>query len=570
MYNLKFSTEDVSNKIAPANMWITDINVLIKKRNIKEVCSLFIKEPSTNKFHSDGLFSEEIFGQIASPTRMITYGYINLKTNILHPHYYKSLIEINRLYDGIMSGKEEAIFDPDLKDFVKLSNVKSILPQHVVGTGYSFFLEHLDKIELRTNNSFKRNFSINLVEQYKDIKIIDKWIVAPAGIRDYNVEDDKQQMEEMNNFYTSILISAFSLPSIKTEDKLWDSIRYNLQKKVYASYDYFFQILEGKGGFIQKKYTAKSIALGTRNVLTGTKICSSSTSGRRHNANETMVPLFQAAKMFLPLVTYYMNTIFFNPIFDPNSNSLFVIDKKYDFIKIDIDEEDKKKFTSREGIKDRVEAFRNLELRNLPFHLKKDKDTYYLFLVYDNGEEIHLLRNLKEFIIYYKQLKNKEPDISKIRPLTNSELLYICTEFATRDKFSQTTRYPMLGARNTYFSKTVVMSTEPDRPIVFINTLTGDSNENSPFWHYPILGNDYVDGVRIHPIWLKNLGGDHDGDTGNTVGAWSNNSTKEIHDYMYSKKYFLTPSGKLKLSVTGSNPVIDLTLKNMCYRTFTY
>lgn len=142
-------------ELAPGNMWIANINDLIKRKRIKQVTSLFLKEPSSNKFHTDGLFSEEIFGQLASPNRLITFGYIDLKTNILHPHYYKSLIEVNRLYEGIMSGKEEVVFDTEKNDFIKLSNVKQILPTHIVGTGYAFFLEHLDKIKLEENNSYR-------------------------------------------------------------------------------------------------------------------------------------------------------------------------------------------------------------------------------------------------------------------------------------------------------------------------------------------------------------------------------------------------------------------------------
>ena len=109
-------------ELTPGNMWIANINDVIKKKRIKQVTSLFIKEPSSNKFHSEGLFSEEIFGQLASPNRLITFGYIDLKTNILHPHIYKSLIEVNRLYEEIMSGKTEVIFDNEINDFIKFVN----------------------------------------------------------------------------------------------------------------------------------------------------------------------------------------------------------------------------------------------------------------------------------------------------------------------------------------------------------------------------------------------------------------------------------------------------------------
>ena len=422
-------------------------------------------------------------------------------------------------------------------------------------------------IELKKTESLKRFHNITLFDKYKNVRLIDKFIVSPAGIRDYNVDNGKQQMEEINNLYANILISTFSLPSIKSNDPIWDAIRYNLQKKVVAVYQYFYELLSGKGGFIQKKYTARSIALGTRNVLTGTRLCSYSSKDVRHNANETWLPLFQAAKAYQPLVVYYMNTLFFNTFITSSSTSIHVIDPKtYDLVQLQLDESDKKELISKDGLKDRIESFRTPEIRHKPFAINKNGKYYYLYLVYDDDTEIHLFRNLKEFSSYYKELKGKDIDIKKVRPFTNIEFLYVCTEYACKEKHVQTTRYPVLGSRNTYMAKEVTMTTEPDRRVVFVNTLEGNTSE--PFNHYPMFNKDCVDGMRIHSIWLKNLGGDHDGDTGNNVGILTKNANLEISNYMNSKKYFLTPSGKLKLTVSGSNSMIDITLKNMCFRTF--
>lgn len=552
----------------PGNMWLPNFDDLIKRKNMKEVTSLFIKEPSTNLFHAEGLFSEQIFGQVASLERLVKYGFISLKTNIIHPGIYERLLELNRFYEEIMSGRSEAVFDRTINDFVRLTNIKEVTPEHEVGTGYSFFLKHLDKIDFKKTESLKRLHNIVMLDKYKNVKLIDKFIVSPAGIRDYNVEDDKPQMEEINNLYMNILVSTFSLPSIKSEDPIWDSIRFNLQKKIVAVYQYFYNLIDGKGGFTQKKYTARSVALGTRNVLTGTRLCSYSSKDNRHNANETWLPLFQSAKAFQPLVTYYMNTLFFNTFVTASSSSIHVIDPKtYDFIQLQIDETDKKDLISREGLGDRVEAFRTPEIRHKPFAIRKNGKYYYLYLVYDDDTDIHLFRNLKEFSAYYKELTGKEIDRNKVRPFTNIEFLYVCTEYACKEKHVQTTRYPVLGSRNTYLSKQVVMTTDPDRKIIFINTLEGNSSE--PFYHYPIIFKDCIDGMRIHSIWLKNLGGDHDGDTGNNIGILTKNANLEIQKYMDSKKYFLTPSGKLKLTVSGLNTMIDLTLKNICHRTFT-
>ena len=45
-----------------------------------------------------------------------------------------------------------------------------------IGTGYSFFLKYLDKINFKQTDSLKRTYNIALVNKYKNIKLIDKFI----------------------------------------------------------------------------------------------------------------------------------------------------------------------------------------------------------------------------------------------------------------------------------------------------------------------------------------------------------------------------------------------------------
>ena len=65
---------------APFNFWIMDVNNYIFLNGLKEVKTQLIYEPSTSNFHPEGLYSEEIFGQIGSPQRVATLGYIDLHT----------------------------------------------------------------------------------------------------------------------------------------------------------------------------------------------------------------------------------------------------------------------------------------------------------------------------------------------------------------------------------------------------------------------------------------------------------------------------------------------------------
>lgn len=553
----------------PANIWLPNIDEKIKQKQLKQVTSVFIKEPSTNRFHPQGLYSEEIFGPIASPVRLITFGYIDLKTTVLHPKVYENFVKINKLYGEIMSGQTEVVFDTEINDFFRLSSLKELKETHIVGTGYSFFLQHFRKLKFTLNNSLGRTDKIKLLEDYNHELTMTKWWVMPAGLRDLRIEEDRPMVEEINKIYTSLIISTNTLPNVVSNDPIWDSIRYGIQLKIAAIHEYIFDIIDDKGGFIQKKVAARSVAMGTRNVLTGTTLCSYSSKKDRHRSTQTRFPLFQAAKAFLPIVLYYIDTIFLNQIFN-ESSQIFAIDPKTkDLVKMELTETEKKKFLSTEGLEEKIEAFRTPEIRHQPFYVySKEGKRYYLMMVYDEGDAIHFFRNKKEFSIYFKQLTGKEPDPNRMRPLTNIELLYIATDYAANKRHVHTTRFPVLGARNTYMSEAKIMTTEPARTVMVKNTMTGDTTEFAPFYDYPVLGAPCIDGVRIHPIWLKNIGGDYDGDTCTNHGIWSNEGNKEIMDYLYSKKFFLSPSGALKLTIAALNPVIDITLKNLCYRTY--
>ena len=50
----------------PVNISLMNVDAFIDQHQCKQVTSLFIRESSSDEFHHDGLFSEDIFGQIGS------------------------------------------------------------------------------------------------------------------------------------------------------------------------------------------------------------------------------------------------------------------------------------------------------------------------------------------------------------------------------------------------------------------------------------------------------------------------------------------------------------------------
>ena len=147
------SMEALINSLRDAlNLSVMDVDTFITKNNIQEVTSPFIHVPSSPAFDPDGIFSESIFGAIASQMRLIRHGYISLNCHVFHPIIFQNLIAIKRFYGEIMSGKSYAKWDPEIKDFVRANE-----SEEGADTGYSFFLSHFNQINFSTNESLKRN-----------------------------------------------------------------------------------------------------------------------------------------------------------------------------------------------------------------------------------------------------------------------------------------------------------------------------------------------------------------------------------------------------------------------------
>jgi hypothetical protein len=549
----------------PVKVWLPDINKIIKNNNIKQVTSALIKEPSTNLFHPHGLYSEQIFGRISSPERMVTTGYIDLRTKVLHPNVYQNLIRLNRLFGEVMAGTSPAVFD-DVKQTLVRPQYAPKDSAYPVGTGYAFFMKYLPKIKFEKNHSLTRNDRIAIIEKYQHELYIDKFLILPAGLRDIRLEDDRPQIEEINEFYVRLLSYSQVLPEgMSTEEDIWDNVRWSIQKTVYDIHEYILNIVKGGKGMMESKYAARSIAYGTRNVLTGADTSAISfTDPKRHKATETQVPLFQAMKAFLPFVLYHLKTVFFYSIFEEGSDLIYATkatdlnNPVFSFDQIRITSKVKNQFITSDGLEKMIENFRSPDVRKDPVGLIINGQSYWLYLIYADGPKTFLFRNYDEFCTYYQELYNTQPDPHKVRPLTYAELFYVATYMATHDKHVSVTRYPVLGPGSIYPSECVLLSTEPSEQVDYTNVLTGQS---FTFYFYPNLNADFIDGLRIHPIWIPPLGGDYDGDQVNLVGIWDVKANNEARAHIYSYGYLLSPSGKARLP--PKSDVSDIALRSL-------
>lgn len=490
----------------PLNIKLMNVNEFIQKNHCKPVSTILIKETSSTVFHHAGLFSEDIFGQIGSPDRLIKFGYIDLRTQIFHPTIYTAICKLKALYGEIMARKTYAKFDDEIKDFVRSDE-----SDEFADTGYKFFMDHFNEIKFVKNSSLTQNEKVDLIEKYRNNLIISRCLVMPAGLRDMDVEDGKPETGSINKLYGSLINYSLAMPTTGSVSDIYDGIRFSIQKKVCEIYDYLFDMIGGKFGFFQRKYGSRNLALGTRNVISTASMAASSPDDPQYLAmDEIKIPLFQGAKMMMPIVIYWMKTLFFNDIFSLNADNVALIDPNtLNLVYQPITEDEKAKFLSSEGIEKITNLFRDEEFRFTPCIVYNEKEQpFYAFMVYDDETTVYFTRSVSELQRQFKEhgvIFNR----NKLRPITYAEMMYIATWLASRGRHATLTRYPAMEISSDVPCRIHLISTNPGRKIKFI--IGNDLTKAYDVPEYPIINTSFTDSTILHPQVLAGLGADFDG-----------------------------------------------------------
>ena len=489
-----------------ANVSLLDVDKFIKDYGVREVTSNFMLEPASDNYHPEGLFSEVIFGELGSEDRFYNFGFITLKTKIFAPKVFETIRTLKKFYSEIMSGTLYAVFDDNIHDFTPVN-----VDHPDADTGFNFFIENYPKIKFEKNNSARRNDKIRMLEKYQKNLYIDKMLVIPAGYRDFQINE--YTYDEINNFYNTILNYAKALPANNTTNPIYDTLRYSMQRKVNEIYDYLANLLDGKSGFMANKYAKRKIALGTRNVISAADFTSTSYDDPRHlKCDETYVPLFEAMKMFQPLLIYNLKTLFFNQLFDATFGQTSLIDTKTLTVSYnDLSLEEKNKFITSDGLKLIINRFRHLNNRFDPVMAYDDNKSYYLYLIYSEGAQRYLFRNIDEFKRFYEEGSGQKFNSKNVHPLTYIEMFYIATYVASFNKHCLITRYPVLGIGSTYPSKVHLASTNPCTTVLFKSVPQNDIVNELP--NYPVLTGKTLDSLMLHTSKFLGLGADCDGDS---------------------------------------------------------
>lgn len=497
---------------------------------IGEITSTLTTDNVTKKLHDEGLYSQIIFGGIGSEERNKTFGYINLHTEILHPLLYNHFCSLSAFYKGILEGKIFAKWDDKEKNFIKSDSEEG-------DTGYSYFVKYINKLIIPQTGSRKREIKINVINKYKDNPFIKNLLVLPAGLREYQEDESGRPMEdEINDMYRSVInLSSVFKNLLLDKDEMYtmDMTRLRLQVAVNKIHDYFITLNNGKSGFIQHRFTKRSIDYGTANVITSIPISIDNLENDESavDINDTQVGLFQYAKAISPIARANINNNFLSNVFTSTSNmSLLVNTKTLKTESVEVESKVRDKWISTDGLDNILSKLIDDDVKNSNVIV----GSHYLALVYDDGKTIRYVKHTDEI--------PESMDKKKLRPITYGELVYLSV-YESIDKYpALVTRYPVTGQGSIYPSNVKVKTTTISRDVIFYPNIADEEN-NFKIFNYPLIRKEWVNSLSPHYTKLVRLGADFDGDKCSFTVLYTD-ASKELRELMNSPEFYVSPTGK--------------------------
>lgn len=241
---------------------ILNINKFIKENAVLEVTNF--ASFSRNDVTPDGLYSAKIFG-ITQKEVATTFGYINLKANVMHPSILSSIGKLSTIF-------KKVIFDADEKDKNKKYAIVSgeIVESESGSSGVGWLFENWNKINLSKYETEKNKSIVSFLSKCKREELfIDKYLVIPPKFRMWTEKHGMRIEDELTGLYKKLIGKASSGHS--TNEFMQGMLRTSsretvIQKAVIEIYDYFLALLEKKEGQFRGSLISKRIDNNVRLV----------------------------------------------------------------------------------------------------------------------------------------------------------------------------------------------------------------------------------------------------------------------------------------------------------------
>jgi len=281
------------------------------KRGLKPVTSaeMFSKP---GEYHSDGLFSESIFGPEESVDRKKTFSFIKLNSRVIHPTAYGLLIKLDMKIQEFLSSQETFSVDS-----------RGTLVRDPDGiTGISEFIKIFPKIKFRGGTTDRENFIIKIKQAFSENTLVieDIPVIPPDQRPAYQDQKGMWVIDPLNDYYTVLLRKSVQMKGASKAGPLFDLLNYELQKSVLEHDKFVRKLIQKKRGLIRSQLLGKRTDFSGRAVVT---------PGPQLKVNEIGMPLRLAVKLFEPFILHR--------IFNYNKPALEKLGKEIkSFIKLEL------------------------------------------------------------------------------------------------------------------------------------------------------------------------------------------------------------------------------------------
>ena len=535
-----------TKQVIPFNIDLLVLSELDAKR-LRQVTALDTFTGATKNFHPDGLFSAQTFGVAGSDARFTRYGFIDLKIEVIHPTVFKALTGLKALYRDILAGREFAVWDAQLADFVKSDLVDG-------QTGYAFFMEHFSLLDFEARPSIKREQATRLIEKYKGRSLVRRMIVIPAALRDLEIDDNgRESSDEINTLYYKLIAisNTVNLGTVKISPEAYNSQRMSLQNTVVEIYDYLSKIIEGKKNLMMGKWASRKIFNGTRNVITSMDTAVAELDGLGAiGFNDTAIGLYQCLKAMLPVSLYQLKSGFLESVFTaPGAPALLTNRSTLQSERVRLRADEYDEWMTNEGLEKFITYFQEDSIRHDPVVV----GGCYLGLLYRGPDgTFKLIHGIDEL----PEGRNKED----CRPITRAELLYISVYHVANKYPLFLTRFPVTGIGSIYPSKVFLKTT------VRVETRRELGEDWLPIgpertaYQFPTNAS-FFNSLSPHSSRLKKLNADFDGDTASANVAYTDEAVAEIDTFFTKKACYVNTDGKFINDINVDT--IGFVLRNM-------
>lgn len=518
-----------AGNIKPTNLTLLDPRTLVPGV-FKPITSADAFEGMTQNLNDEGLYSIDIFGKMGSKERDRTEAVIDVKLPIFNPTYLKALVAVKSLYQGILRGAEYAVFDEEKGDFIKSNILEG-------ETGFSYFVKVLNRLIFTRTESYKRGQRVTLLEQFRDIALTDKVLVIPAGLRDIQFQLDGSHSEpEITELYKALIFRTRVILGGRDDvnNPLYDNVRWGIQNAFNDIDQYLFDLLQGKGGALQKRMSTRGVVGGTRNVITARKVSRKKLKTKNLvNPNTVDMGLYQALLNYQYVCAHAVMTEYLPNVFTIGNQSAKLVNKKtLEFEYHEVPPQVVEKWTTFTGVNKLFNGFSDPSIRSKEIVI----DFRYLALVYDDGQDVCVLFDISDL--------PEGKDRKFVKPITYMEFFYLSCYEAISQQMTQQTRYPIIGIGSIFPAAVNLLTVEGAESRVVRNV--HDWSEKGVCHHYPHrqAEYDYFDAMSVDPSREAGLDSDHDGDQLNSNSVCAEDSKEQVHELFGKRSYYISGTGR--------------------------